>query len=127
MPAEPQGKHSKAAPKEDIEGKGVPGRTDEEVGGAVFLQEGVQMVPELGHPVQHAQQLLLVGVDVCVRLQQLPPQVAHQEAVGWLHVVGEGQHPGGDVGAQGWGCLCTMVPPQHPPWSPDPHMAQAQG
>lgn len=53
----------------------------------MLLKEGVEVVPQLGHPVKHPKQLFLVSVDVAVGLHQLPPQVTDQKAVGWLHVV----------------------------------------
>lgn len=67
--------------------------TNEEVRRAVLLQEGVQMIPQFGHPVQHPDQVLIGQASLILRLHQLPVQVAHQEAVGWLHIVGEGHHP----------------------------------
>lgn len=67
--------------------------TNEEVRGAVLLEEGVEVIPQLGHPVQHPKQLFLVSIDVTVWLYQLPPQVTDQKAIGWLHVVRESQHP----------------------------------
>ena len=82
----------------------------------MLLQEGVQVVPQLGHPVQHPQQLLPVGVDVAVRLHQLPPQVANQEAVGGLHVVGEGQHPvARDAEGRRGHCMRVCRLRSHPP------------
>lgn len=60
----------------------------------MFLQEGVEVVPELGHPVQHPQEVLVGQAPRLLCLHQLPVQVAHQEAVSRLHVVGEGHHPG---------------------------------
>lgn len=67
--------------------------TNEEVRRAVLLQEGVQMIPQFGHPVQHPDQVLVGQISLILRLHHLPVQVAHQEAVGWLHIVGEGHHP----------------------------------
>lgn len=90
----------------------------------MLLQEGVQVVPQPGHPVQHPQQLLPVGVGVAVRLQQLPPQVADQEAVGRLHVVGEGQHPEPGAGGPGVGVSSSgrpsLVPPAPTRFLPEP-------
>ena len=60
----------------------------------MLLQGGVQVVPQLGHPVQHAEEVLVGQVPLVLRLHQLPVEVAHQEAVGRLHVVGERHHPG---------------------------------
>ena len=59
----------------------------------MLLQEGVQVVPQLGHPVQHPEEVLVGQVPLVLRLHQLPVEVAHQEAVGRLHVVGERHHP----------------------------------
>ena len=74
--------------------------TDEEVRGAVLLQEGVQVVPQLGHPVQHPDEVLVGQALLVLGLHQLAVEVAHQEAVGWLHVVGERHHPGPPQGAE---------------------------
>lgn len=67
----------------------------------MLLKEGVEMIPQLGYPVKHPKQLFLVGIDVTVRLYQLPPQVTDQEAIGWLYIVGEGQHPAARNGENG--------------------------
>ena len=64
----------------------------------------MQVVPQLGDPVQHAEEGLVAGgvVDLLLLLglHRLPVQVPDQEAIGGLHVVGEGHHPGD---AQGGG------------------------
>lgn len=67
--------------------------TDEKVRGAVLLQEGVQMIPQFGHPVQHPDQVLVGQAAFMLWLHQLPVQVAHQEAIDWFHIIGESHHP----------------------------------
>lgn len=66
--------------------------TYEEVGSAVLLQECMKVIPEFRHPVQNLDEILIGQVSLILRLHHLPVQVAHQEAIGWLHVVGEGHH-----------------------------------
>lgn len=70
--------------------------TYEEVWGAVLLQEGVQVVPELRDPVENVEKFLVVSREVplfVVGLRGFPVQVPQQEPIGWFHVVGECDHP----------------------------------
>lgn len=62
--------------------------TDGDVRGAVCLQEAVEMVPNPRDPVDDLHQLYIARSAADFRLDQLPPQVATQEAFHWLHVVG---------------------------------------
>lgn len=50
------------------------------------------MIPEFRHPVQNLDEILIGQVSLILRLHHLPVQVAHQEAIGGFHVVGEGHH-----------------------------------
>lgn len=90
IPSEMEKKSSflEVTPRPDMRGT----HTDEEVRRAVLLQEGMQMIPQFGHPVQHPDQVLVGQASLVLRLHQLPVQVPHQEAVGRLHIVGEGHH-----------------------------------
>lgn len=56
------------------------------------LQETVQVLPGLGDPVDDLNQVITAHVLVDLRLYQLPPQKAAQEAFHRLRVVGA-QHP----------------------------------
>lgn len=56
------------------------------------LQEAIEMVPNPWNPVDDLHQLYVARPASDLRLDQLPPQVATQEAFHWLHVVGT-QHP----------------------------------
>lgn len=58
----------------------------------MLLQESVKVIPEFRHPVQNLDEILIGQVSLVLRLHHLPVQVAHQEAIGRLHVVGEGHH-----------------------------------
>lgn len=75
--------------------------TYEKVRRAVLLQESVEVVPELRHPVQDVEEGLEVRrVLPCflVRFHSFPVQVPQQEPVGRFHVVGERDHPGVKTG-----------------------------
>lgn len=61
--------------------------TDCDVRGAVCLQEAVEMVPNPRDPVDDLHQLYVARPAADLSLNQLPPQVATQEAFHWLHVV----------------------------------------
>ena len=56
------------------------------------LQEGVEMLPGLGDPVDDLDQVVATHVPVNLRLNQFPLQEATQETLHWLCVVGT-QHP----------------------------------
>lgn len=58
------------------------------------LQEAVEVVPNPRDPVDDPHQLHVARPAADLRLDQLPPQVAAQEAFHRLHVVGA-QHPPG--------------------------------
>ena len=66
--------------------------TDGDVRGAVCLQEAVEVVPNPRDPVDDLHQLHVPRSAADLRLDQLPPQVAPEEAFHRLHVVGT-QHP----------------------------------
>lgn len=59
------------------------------------LQEAVEVVPNPWDPVDDLHQLHVARSAADLRLNQLPPQVATQEALHRLHVVGT-QHPPDD-------------------------------
>jgi len=63
-----------------------------DVGGAVCLQEAVEVLPGLGDPVDDLDEVFAAHVLMDLRLDQLPPQEAAQEAFDGLRVVGA-QHP----------------------------------
>lgn len=56
------------------------------------LQEAVEVVPNSRYPVDDLHQLHVARSAADLRLDQLPPQVATEEALHRLHVVGT-QHP----------------------------------
>ena len=56
------------------------------------LQEAVEVLPDAGQPVDHLDELRAPGVPGDLRLDQLPPQEAAQEALHRLSVV-SAQHP----------------------------------
>ena len=56
------------------------------------LQEAVEVVPDARDPVDDLNQLRVARSAADLRLDQLPPQVAAEEALHRLHVVGT-QHP----------------------------------
>lgn len=56
------------------------------------LQEAVEVVPDSRYPVDDLHQLHVARSAADLRLDQLPPQVATEEAFHRLHVVGT-QHP----------------------------------
>ena len=56
------------------------------------LQEAVEVVPNPRDPVDDLHQLHVARSAANLRLDQLPPQVAPEEALDRLHVVGT-QHP----------------------------------
>lgn len=83
-------------PKSDFAHSVCQYLTYEEVWSAVFLQEGVQMVPELRDPVENLEELLVacqVLLLVLVSLYSFTVQVPQQKPVGWFYVVGEHHHP----------------------------------
>lgn len=51
--------------------------TNEEVRGAVLLQECVEMVPELGHPIQYPQEIVIAQAFVVFCFHELSVQIAH--------------------------------------------------
>lgn len=63
-----------------------------DIGGAVCLQEAVEMLPGLGDPVDDLNQIIAAHVFVDLRLNQLSAQEAAQEPLDGLGVVGA-QHP----------------------------------
>lgn len=69
-----------------------------DIRGAVGLQEAVEVVPGAGHPLHYAHQLRATRAAADLCLQKLPPQVASQEALQRLGVVGTQNPP---VGTQG--------------------------
>lgn len=56
------------------------------------LQEAVEVVPNPRDPIDDLHQLHVARAAADLRLNQLSPQVAAQEAFHWLHVIGT-QHP----------------------------------
>lgn len=56
------------------------------------LQEAVEVLPGLGHPVDDLHQVVAPRAPVNLRLNQLPPQEAAEETLDRLGVVGA-QHP----------------------------------
>lgn len=72
--------------------------TDGDVRGAVGLQEGVEVLPGLGDPVDDLDEVVAASVPVNLRLDQLPPQETAQEAFHRLSVVGTQHPPGGHTG-----------------------------
>lgn len=66
--------------------------TDCDIRGAVCLQEAVKVMPNSRDPVDNLYQLHVACSAANLHLDQLPPQVATEEAFHWLHVVGT-QHP----------------------------------
>lgn len=68
--------------------------TDGDVRRAVCLQEAVEVVPNPWDPVDDLNQLYAARSAADLHLDQLPPQVAAQEAFHRLHVIGT-QHPPG--------------------------------
>lgn len=67
--------------------------TDGDVRGAVCLQEAVEVVPDPRDPLDDLHQLRVPRAAADLRLDQLPPQVAAQEALHGLHVVGTENPP----------------------------------
>lgn len=64
----------------------------------MLLQEGVEVVPELRHPVQDVEKRLemcRVLSGVLVGFYSFPVQVPQKEPIGRFHIVGERDHPGG--------------------------------
>lgn len=56
------------------------------------LQEAVEVLPGLGHPVDDLHQVVAARAPIDLRLDQLPPQEAAEETLDRLRVVGA-QHP----------------------------------
>lgn len=67
-------------------------RTNGYVRGAVGLQEAVEVLPGLGHPVDDLHQVVAscAPIDLCVN--QLSPQETAEETLDRLRVIGA-QHP----------------------------------
>lgn len=59
----------------------------------MLLQESVQMIPQFGNPVQHPDQVIIGQAAFMLWFHQLSVQIAHQEAIGWFHIIGESHHP----------------------------------
>lgn len=74
--------------------------TDGDVRGTVCLQETVKVVPDPRDPLDDLYQLCVPRAAADLRLDQLPPQVAAQEALHRLHVVGTENPP--DQREAGW-------------------------
>lgn len=72
-----------------------------DVGGAVRLQEAVEMLPGFGDPVDDLDQVIAAHVLIDLRLDELPAQKATQEAFDRLRVVGAQYPPtpGQDIGS----------------------------
>ena len=83
--------------------------TDGDVGGAVCLQEAVEVVPHARHPVDDLHQLQVARAAADLRLDQLPAQEAAQEAFHRLQVVGT-QHPPEDHTGEGGSGTHEAVP-----------------
>lgn len=66
--------------------------TNSNIGGAVSLQELVQMLPDLGNPINNFNQLCIShpATDLC--FNQFSPQETAEKAFDWLSVVST-QHP----------------------------------
>ena len=62
------------------------------------LEELVEVLPHLGHPVDDLSQVVVPGARLDLRLDQFPPQVATQETLNGLHVVSAQHPPGGEEG-----------------------------
>lgn len=58
----------------------------------MHFQEAVEVVPNPWDPVNDLHQLHVTRSAADLSLDQLPPQIATEEAFHWLHVVGT-QHP----------------------------------
>ena len=63
-----------------------------DIGGAVCLQEAVEMLPGLGDPVDDLNQVIAAHVFIDLCLYQLSAQESAQETFDGLGVVGA-QHP----------------------------------
>lgn len=67
--------------------------TNGDIRGAVCLQEAVEVVPDLRDPLDDLHQLRVPRAAADLSLDQLPPQIAAQEALHRLHVVGTENPP----------------------------------
>lgn len=67
--------------------------TDGDVRRAVCLQKAVEVVPDPRDPLDDLHQLCVARAAADLRFDQLPPQVAAQETLHWLHVVGTENPP----------------------------------
>lgn len=56
------------------------------------LQEAVEVLPGLGHPVDDLHQVVAPRAPIDLCLNQLSPQETAEETLDWLRVVGA-QHP----------------------------------
>lgn len=59
------------------------------------LQEAVEVMPDLGDPVDDLHQLRVACPPTDLRLHELPPQEAAEETLHGLRVVGTKHPPGG--------------------------------
>lgn len=71
-----------------------PPPTYGDVRGAVCLQEAVEVMPDLGNPVDDFHQLHVPHPPTDLRLHELPPQEPTQETLHGLRVVGAKHPPG---------------------------------
>lgn len=77
--------------------------THGDIRGAVCLQEAIEALPGLGHPINDLNQVIAAHVLIDLCLYQLSPKEAAQESFDWLSVV-RAQHPParGQVSKGGW-------------------------
>lgn len=72
-----------------------PPPTYGDIRGAVSLQEAVEVMPDLGNPVDDFYQLHIPHPPTDLRLHELPPQEPAEETLHGLRVVGTKHPPGG--------------------------------